>query len=315
MAAKENISDGIKQYWDSRRKYWNNPKPSFDDLLKPIPQMKPLHQDIINSWSFLKLADYIWDPTGHSPFVTEVLREYQHITSYRIGNKISSGIIYAGTNQYVEDLFEHLPRQGNFIVIHRDNDRPFTREYYMKMPLSVRHIYTVNSQITAPNVTAIPTGMAFAGFKALQTVCEEQVEKSERQIFCRQNVNAGTPERKEALNWLRENPIATVAENQMSAEDFYRQIKAHKLTLSLQGLGKDCLRTYEAMVLGSIPIVTDCIEMRHFDDMPMVRLANIEFLTKNWCDEQNIIGKTNERLRMSYWENEINEKRNEIIKG
>lgn len=81
--------------------------------------------------------------------------------------------------------------------------------------------------------------------------------------------------------------------------------------MSLQGQGKDCARTYSAITLGSIPIVTDCIEMRHFEDMPMVYYNGD--ITNEWLDSmaESVKGKSTERMKMSYWANHIANKRKE----
>lgn len=267
---------------------------------------------MINSNGFIQLCDYIYQPDKNCPEVKSILYRHQPLEAYRPGSKIYSGIIYVGTNQQVEKLFTELPTEGKFIVIHRDNDRSFIKAYYDKMPPSVKHIYTVNCQVVAQNVTAIPIGLATTDGNLLKSICQEDVRMANTQIFCRLNTTHLTHERRQVIEKLKHLPaLAEVVDFQMDTNNFYKKIQAHKLTLSLQGYGKDCLRTYEAIILGSIPIVTDCIEMRHFEDMPIAFMPlNI---TAGWCDAQNKEGKTTERCRMSYWQTEIYKKWNEVI--
>ena len=62
--------------------------------------------------------------------------------------------------------------------------------------------------------------------------------------------------------------------------------------------------------IGSIPIVTDCPEMRHFEDMPLVYCPkDFNEITNEWLDKakESVKDKSTERLRMSYWENHLNE--------
>ena len=80
--------------------------------------------------------------------------------------------------------------------------------------------------------------------------------------------------------------------------------------MALAGCGADASRQWTSIILGSIPIVTDCPEMRHFEDMPLVYCpADFNQITNEWLDasKQGIGYKSTARLRMSYWENHLNE--------
>lgn len=283
--------------------------------------MKELHEDQINADEFQKLSDFIWSPNKDCSYVNSVIDKYNQLKIFNpeIPLDKSKGVIFIGQCQLIETCFESIPNEGNYIVIHRTNDRSFTEDMYKKKPASVKHIYTVDCAVNKPDVTAIPIGLATIGGedKTIGKIVKEDnfdnylrynIDKTK--IFCRFNTNPQTPERLEWVEKLNKTSFSKVITAQINEEDFYRNIKAHKYTMSLQGMGKDACRTWSAMILGSIPIVTDCVEMRHFEDMPIVYCP--EVITVLWLNSQDLRSKSLKRTRMSYWVNEIYKKVQEL---
>lgn len=280
--------------------------------------MIPLTEDQCHAPAFQKLCTHIWSSQRHDEYINSVIRDHNPnlkivYKSDRVKEK--TGVIYVGLNQLIEDFFDKVTRDMDWIVIHRTNDRSFTEAMYKKKPANVKHVYTVDCQVNYPDVTAIPFGLASIGGEDLiiKEIGKEEIPQAKTRVFVRYNVNNSgyTEERKASLPVLQSKPFCKVILEQIPGDEFYRQIKAHQFTMSLQGQGKDCARTYSAMTLGSIPIVTDCIEMRHFEDMPMV-YSNGD-LTNDVLDQmaESVKGKSTERMRMSYWINHIANKRQE----
>jgi len=271
----------------------------------------PLHEDQINSSEFQKLCTHIWSSQKNDPYIKSVIEQLPNLKVVFRSEKppIRQGVIFVGINQLIEDFFDQVNRDVNWIVIHRTNDRSFTEAMYKKKPDNIKHIYSVDCAVNHTDVTAIPLGLATIGGEdwIIKQVVNEEVMPAITKVFVRYNVNNSgyTEERKASLPRLKSKDFCKVVLEQIPADQFYREIKAHNFTMSLQGQGKDCTRSYSAMTLGSIPIVTDCIEMRHFDDMPMVYcpLRITEDLTEDWLlkAEESIKCKSTERMRMSYW--------------
>lgn len=275
--------------------------------------------DQIHSPGFQKLADFIWSPDNNCRYIHSVIQEYNpNLKIFNAGIRPGlKGVVFVGMCQEIEECFKHLPVDGSYIIIHRPSDRSYTYDMHALKPECVRHIFTVDCAVKEPNVTAIPFGLASINGddNVLKQVYAEEVIKAETKLFCRYNVNNSgyTKERIASLPQLQAKSFAKVITHQIPADDFFREIKAHQFTMSLQGHGKDCARTYSAMILGSIPIVTECTEMRHFQDMPMVYCPpNIaEELTLEWMEDkvEEVKGKSLERVKMSYWAKKINKMR------
>lgn len=285
--------------------------------------MKPLYEDQISNDPFVKTCDYIWSDDVSRDKKSGVYDYYKGISDkfnkplVDHTNMPEQGVIYSGMCHILEHTFNSLSRtRGNYIFIHRTNDRPFTKEMYSCKPPSVRHIYTVDCQVNTHDVSAIPFGNASINGEdeIVKMVAKEHVEPAKTKLFVRMNVNndGSTQHRMQALKSIPSNSFAKIITHQIPQDEFYRECKAHKFTLALAGCGADASRQWSAIQLGSIPIVTDCVEMRHFEDLPLVYCPkNMSELTEEWLDQQSLEGKSTERMRASYWINHINQKKQE----
>jgi hypothetical protein len=185
---------------------------------------------------------------------------------------------------------------------------------YDKKPPSVKAVYTVDCELNASDVFAIPIGFNTIDGESqvLKDIAIEPNEPIINGVYCRYNLNSQTLERNASMPTLKAMPHVKVVEYQISAEEFMREVKGHKYTISLQGCGKDACRTWIAIALGSIPIITDCIEMRHFTDLPVIFApSDLTQMTMEWLDSHDMSNKSTERMRMSYWIKHIENKRKE----
>lgn len=282
--------------------------------------MKPLHEDQIHNGPFIEACTHIWaddvsrsEKSGVYDYYKEISERYNKPLVDHT-NFPESGVIFSGMCHLLESTFQAIPQnRGNYIFIHRTNDRPFTEEMYACKPKSVKHVYTVDCRVNHGDVSAIPFGNASINGEdeILKEVIGQQVSPSGKLIFVRYNVNASTPHRLASLNILKQKFFATVIEEQIPQDEFYRQCKAHRFTMALAGCGADASRQWSAIQLGSIPIVTDCLEMRHFEELPLVFCPkNIQDITEEWLNKmaESIKGKSTERMRMSYWHQHIQNK-------
>ena len=286
--------------------------------------MKDLVDDQIHNGPFIQACTHIWSDDVSRDQKSGVYDYYKEIserfnkTLVDHTNMPKEGLIYVGMCHLLEQVFGSIPRRPDdkYIFIHRTNDRPFTKEMYSCKPPSVKHIYTVDCQVNTHDVSAIPFGNASINGEdeIVKMVAKEKVEPAKTKLFVRMNVNndGSTQHRMRALSELPSKSFAKIITHQIPQDEFFRECKAHKFTLALAGCGADASRQWSAIQLGSIPIVTDCIEMRHFKDLPLVYCPlNMSDLTEEWLDKQSVEGKSTERMRASYWINHINNKKKE----
>ncbi len=259
---------------------------------------------------FAALSDYIWD--SHNDYYAQTMALQYDL---KVVNKTEDfvtdepRVILLGTCQEVKDCLRAIPQHGRFILITRDHDFPITEEIYALKPPSVKHWFAINCNVKHLDITAIPIGVNTiqGASMMLERVREEPRDWcDDHRIFSRFNVNKETGERHKAHDNAN-SEIQLIIKHQIGADEFYRHIANHQFTLSPSGNGPDCLRTWETLYLGRIPIVTDCPAMRHFDDMPIAYAPKNYQFTNEWLNEQeqNMKSKSLERSKFTYWQRVI----------
>lgn len=281
--------------------------------------MIPLHEDQIHAPAWQKLCDYIWaekEPRGYEESVLANVNPNLKMINGKDFNTNGSGVIFAGMCHLLEQVLNSMPARGNYIIVHRTNDRPFTQLMADCIPKSVKHIYTVDCRVTHPKVTAIPFGVASINGEdeTLKQIAEiKYSEMAKTRIFACYNINPSTFHRNESIPFVSSSPLVEYIPPYIGADEFHYKCKYHEFTMALAGCGADASRQWSSMILGSIPIVTDCPEMRHFEDMPLVYCPkDFNEITDEWLDlqKESVKGKTKERLRMSYWAKHLQSMRN-----
>lgn len=289
--------------------------------------MKPLHEDQIHNAPFIEACTHIWSDdvsrsqkSGVWDYYVSISKEFNKPLVDNT-NVPSKAIIFIGMCHIIEDVFDRLPKDGTYIIVHRTNDRPYTNVTNERRPSSVKQVYTVDCRGKFRDVTAIPFGNASINGedKILKGVCKEDKRPVDKRVFVCYNTNPDTPHRNKSIPAMKAKDFAFVFELswptvQMSGDEFYRNVKAHEFTMALAGCGADASRQWAAIQLGSIPIVTDCPEMRHFEDMPMVFCPDFDLITNEWLNEKakEVKGKSTERMRASYWQKHIKDKFNSL---
>ena len=112
------------------------------------------------------------------------------------------------------------------------------------------------------------------------------------------------------MDWITfENVGNQFGDWQLTWLEFYRRVGQHRFTISPQGNGVDCHRTWEALYMKSVPIVERSPEMSHFERLPILFTDDYSELTPEYLDEQyaRILDTEYdfELLKLSHWKRKI----------
>tara|TARA_B110000977_G_scaffold200015_1_gene289142 strand:- start:903 stop:2669 length:1767 start_codon:yes stop_codon:yes gene_type:complete len=110
-------------------------------------------------------------------------------------------------------------------------------------------------------------------------------------------------DRYKAIRVLQDKEYNIFLKQKTNRKDTWNICTKFKFIISPHGNGLDCHRTYEAMLLGSLPIVKSSSLDVLYKDMPVIILdnwsdINIDNLVKQ---SNNIINKSKEKLTLQYW--------------
>jgi hypothetical protein len=96
-----------------------------------------------------------------------------------------------------------------------------------------------------------------------------------------------------------------------SFKEYHLEMKRSKFILSPGGLGLDCYRHYEALYMGTIPVLEHLNRTdgwyRNFDDLPVAWIDSYDNLTPEWLENEYVRITENpqrykyEKLTKQYW--------------
>ena len=98
---------------------------------------------------------------------------------------------------------------------------------------------------------------------------------------------------------------------------YMKQMSNFKFTLSPRGYGIDCYRNWEALFVGTIPIVETSQLDPLFADLPVLIIDKWEDITEEYLEQkyQEMTSKKYniEKLFLEYWHNRIHDVRNSFL--
>jgi hypothetical protein len=115
--------------------------------------------------------------------------------------------------------------------------------------------------------------------------------------------------RRQLAGKLRRNELVHVQPEPLPRREMWRRRGQYAFVLSPHGNGLDCHRTWEALALGHIVLVPSSSLDSLYSDLPVVPLKSWSEITpenlENWLSMHSNGGAHHEKLRSSYWVNEM----------
>ena len=151
-------------------------------------------------------------------------------------------------------------------------------------------------------------GFILPAFQELQlkTIAESAKPLNDREakIFCNWHFSLDRADRR-ALSEVIDESVCYFQKEPVPMADTWELQSQHQFVLSPHGAGLDCHRTWEALILGCIPIVKAAKLNDLFTDLPVVVVQDWRQITPAFLAEnlQQINNKevNTEKLFMSYW--------------
>lgn len=175
---------------------------------------------------------------------------------------------------YVRIFFNQKQEQPYILFTH-NGDLPVDDSYLPYM--NDQHLikwYGQNIMTNHPKLSSIPIGIANEIWPhGDENIFNEVVNQSlpkERLIYVNFDVNTNTNERNYCINQL--NKKGLLMADKLPFKDYLQEVAKSYFVVSPNGNGVDCHKTWEALYLGTIPIVTKSINIDFYKDLPLVIL-------------------------------------------
>ena len=194
----------------------------------------------------------------------------------------------------------------------------FKLDYFItkdfKIQENIKGIFAANVDVKYDRINILPRGIPNESL--------EYYKEGHKIIIDLNNLNI----EKEKLLYINFNPITNIAERKTLYQKFtydwcttetnktileyLKTMKKHKFVLSPDGNGLDCHRTWEALYVGTIPIVQCHIFSEEFaKELPILVIDDWNILTEEFLEYKynEIMNKdwNWDLLKLSYWKNKI----------
>lgn len=187
----------------------------------------------------------------------------------------------------------------------------------------VKHWFAQNCVLNHPKITKIPVGLNYhslavapCSWGEIDTpeTQEEKIEairrgvdfRAARPLTCYSNFHfyLGRGDRQDAMDQLEPGLMAYEPCPVSRAESLTNQAK-HYFVASPAGVGLDCHRTWEALLMGCIPIVKSSGMDDLYNDLPVLIVPEWKNITldllKRTSAEISFVPKDLEKLTLKYW--------------
>ena len=172
----------------------------------------------------------------------------------------------------LEELFAERPPKSEIVLVTHNSDISVDERlasYLDSMP--IRAWFAANLAFEDPRVRAIPVGIANPhwphGDQGVLGRVQESVQRKSRLFDVSFSLATNVDERRYCVEQTGLQPTAPRA-----YEMYLQELAQAYFCVSPRGNGIDCHRTWEALYLRTIPIVTRSILTDHHADLPMIVL-------------------------------------------
>ena len=181
-------------------------------------------------------------------------------------------IIFIKTD-YVDSFFQTIKLEKEVIIITHNSDIGVSESFlkYLNLEMVLKW-YAQNICINHEKLHSIPIGIAnlewpHGNTEILQSIIDKNHAKSNL-IYCNFNLNTNFLERSKCLKYI-EN-FGLKLSPTIDFESYLTDLSKSYFVVSPNGNGIDCHKTWEALYLKTIPIVTKSINSLHYSHLPIV---------------------------------------------
>lgn len=215
--------------------------------------------------------------------------------------------------QFLDKLVEALPKMRHkFILLTHSSDKTMPGDYSFLLDNELLVAWFVENKgnVQHKKLIAIPIGLADPYWPHGNTQIIQDALAATRNVtkkyYLYVNFETYTNHRArdEVLKHFKNQPFSYVA-SRKPWEEYLKELAQSKFVLSPPGNGLDCHRPWEALLMGSIPVMISTSIDSLFDDLPVVIIEDWKQATKEFLDTkyEEIRGKTYNmgKLYADYW--------------
>jgi len=254
-------------------------------------------------------------------------------------------IIYCKTD-WVGHCFRQMQRnlQTHYILITHGSDIGIDEQLAAQCPGNVSCWYAMNVLFDHPRLKSIPIGSAgstWIGVEELADLRDEHdfvvmpetgVEKAHKNlVYMNFGAHTNADHRRPIYDYFKDKPWVTSktcdlplheynnSDAFVSIAQYYDDLYNHKYVISPLGNGVDCGRNWQALYVGTIPIIPRHLNIEFYQDLPFLVYDDVDELTEEYLleayDEIKATKANLEKATVSYWRQQFQYAKLEAYNG
>lgn len=199
---------------------------------------------------------------------------------------------------FFDNVYPHITEKYILISHNGDTDIDVSFSKYANDD-KIIHWFAQNVLVKHPKITPIPIGLENAYYHQNGVVkIFDQIRKQLKNSSVRKNTilysfnTATNPSvRVPVLEILKKNSLAQSLNNWPNPKQYLDSVQSYKFIASPRGNGEDCIRTWEAMLVDTIPIVARSISTEYFKNLGLPLFVVDSFEEINHLSEYDLSSK------------------------
>ena len=236
----------------------------------------------------------------------------------------------------IDNLLRDVRNNPNtkYIIITHESDHPINAKVVNNLPVNVIKLFGQNITHKDSRVESIPIGSTCVSWVGIddyalgktsneyRIIEEDGKEKDFKNLALIDFAIRTNPQHRQSVfnhftgkSWVTEKPCNLQLNDYKNSQYFnhidtyLKDLYNHKFIISPLGNGVDCGRNWQAIYLGSIPVVPRHINIEYYDELPILVYDDInelteEYLNMKW-DEMKSQTFNMDKAKLSYWGNRI----------
>jgi hypothetical protein len=174
---------------------------------------------------------------------------------------------------YIDTFFNEISINYDFILITHNSDYGINENHLKYLDNKfLKKWYAQNVCINHEKLYSIPIGIAneewpHGNIEILDSVVKNNTKKSNL-IYTNFNINTNIQERSKCLNFIKEFGLNLVENKDFKS--YLEDLSESYFVISPNGNGIDCHKTWEALYLKTIPIITKSINSSFYENLPVI---------------------------------------------
>jgi hypothetical protein len=264
--------------------------------MKVSGNTRPASNPYVSGDSFRALASHVHDETGQ-------------FDPLKVGK---GDIVFVSTPlilSYMQSV--HPLIQHPYVLISHNGDTPIEQPVIDLLDDKIIRLYAQYATLNHEKIVHLPIGLEnlhyyVAGipseFNKLRRRIKARPPVRRNRIFFRFSVSTNPSERGPALEYFSAHPLMETVSGMLPASLHLRKLMTYKFVASPRGNGRGSSRTWEALYLGTIPLVSYSVSKEYFASLGLPLWVVRDWKELDGYSEKDLAEKYDGMMRDARWD-------------